>query len=154
MNGIVAKTAFLFFLFFTAESYAFSCKIATTSVNFGNYDVFSNFNLDSTGTIIVDCNNKEERPMHVTITLNAGRSGSFNPRQMTSSRGSDRLRYNLYIDPSHVTIWGDGTGGSSFVTALVDRTSTLKQDVYGRIPPRQNVGVGDYRDVLTATVLW
>ena len=139
-------------VFLAVESHAFSCKIATTSVNFGNYDVFSSFVLDSTGTISVDCNNLENKPMTIKITLTAGNSGKFIPRQMSSS--NDRLSYNLYTDPSHVTIWGDGTGGSSVVTSVVDRTSTINALVYGRIFPGQNVGVGIYNDQLTATVFW
>jgi len=154
MKSMVKSALVLCVLFLAAESHAFSCKIATTSVNFGNYDVFSSFYLDSTGTISVDCNNQENRPMNIKITLTAGNSGKFSPRQMSSSSGSDRLSYNLYSDPSHNTIWGDGTGGSSVVTSVVDRTSTINALVYGRIFPGQNVGVGIYNDQLTATVFW
>ncbi len=141
-------------LLLASETLAFNCKIATTPVNFGSYDVFSKFVMDSTGTITVTCNNPEKKPINITITLSAGGSGSFNPRQMLSSSGSDRLNYNLYSNPSHTVIWGDGTGGSSFVSSMVDRTTTFNSLVYGRILPGQNVGVGNYSDMLTATVNW
>jgi spore coat protein U-like protein len=152
MNCMVKSALSICILFLAAESYAFSCRIATTPVNFGNYDVFSRFVQDSTGTISVSCNNPGKKPINITITLTAGSSGRFNPRQMSSS--NDRLSYNLYSDPNHMVIWGDGTGGSSTVSSIVTKSTAFNSLVYGRIPPGQNVGVGNYSDVLTATVIW
>lgn len=154
MNGIVKSALSICILFLAAESYAFNCRIATTPVNFGNYDVFSSYVLDSTGTITVSCNNPEQKPFSIMITLSAGGSGVFNPRKMSSSSGADRLSYNLFTNPSRTVIWGDGTGGSSTVSSLITRTSTFNSLLYGRISAGQNVSVGNYSDVLTATVNW
>ncbi|MDD2320262.1 MAG: spore coat U domain-containing protein [Geobacteraceae bacterium] len=154
MKSLVRVTLFLCTLLICAESFAFTCRIATTPVNFGTYDVFSRFVLDSTGTVSVTCNNIEKKPMSIRVTLSAGNSGVFNPRELRSTSGPDRLSYYLFSDPSMTVVWGDGTGGSSYVSAVVTRDSTLTSLIYGRIPPGQNVSVGSYSDVLTATVLW
>jgi spore coat protein U-like protein len=154
MRSLVKFVLLLSVLFIYSESFAFTCRISTTPVNFGTYDVFSRFVQDSTGTISVRCNNLEKKPMSVKITLSAGSSGMFNPREMISTSGQDRLRYYLFSDPSMTVIWGDGTGGSSYVPATVIRDSTFNALIYGRIPPGQNVSVGNYSDVLTATVIW
>lgn len=155
MNDLLKSALFLCTLFFPAAScYAFNCTLATTPVNFGNYDVFSGYSLDSTGTLTVSCSNPEKKPITVNISINSGLSGNFNPRQMQGSNGTDRLNYYLFTDPSGAVIWGDGTGGSTTVFSTVTRTSTLTSTIYGRIPARQNVSVGTYTDLLTATVTW
>jgi spore coat protein U-like protein len=154
MNCLVTTVIFFCALFYVGECRAFNCRISTTPVNFGVYDVFSRSVLDSTGTITVICNNPQQKPITITVTLNAGGSGSFNPRQMRASGGTDRLNYYLFSDPSRTIIWGDGTGGSSYVTGVVTRYGAFNALVYGRIPAGQNVSLGNYGDVLTATVNW
>ncbi|MDD2582710.1 MAG: spore coat U domain-containing protein [Desulfuromonadaceae bacterium] len=141
-------------LLFSTECYAFNCSIATTPINFGNYDVFSNQALDSSGTITVDCNNPDQKPIKIDISINSGSSGKFNPRQMQGANGTDRLNYYVFTDPSGAAIWGDGTGGSSIVSTIVTKNSILNSNVYARIPAGQNVSVGTYTDLLTATVSW
>jgi spore coat protein U-like protein len=59
------------------------------------------------------------------------------------------LSYNLYLDPTRLTIWGDGSAG----TGTVNSTGiTGSSTVYGRIPARQNAVVGMYADVVIVTV--
>jgi spore coat protein U-like protein len=59
------------------------------------------------------------------------------------------LSYNLYLDPTRLTIWGDG----SATTGTVSGTGiTGSYTVYGRIPARQNAVVGIYADIVTVTV--
>lgn len=154
MNSLARLVLTICILFFAAETHAFNCRISTTPVNFGVYDVFSSYVQDSTGTITVTCQNPEMKPLPVVISLNAGGSGTFNPRQMRASSGTDRLNYYLFTDPSRTVIWGDGTGGSSIVSSQITKSTTFNAVVYGRILPGQNVGVGNYSDVLTATVTW
>lgn len=154
MNSMMKSALFFCTLFFVAECYAFNCRISTTPVNFGSYDVFSSYVQDSTGTIAISCNNPEKKPITIRVTLSAGGSGKFNPRQMRAASGTDRLNYYLFTDPSRTVIWGDGTGGSSSVSSVINKDSSFTSLVYGRILPGQNVGVGNYSDVLTATVIW
>ncbi|MHC1697412.1 MAG: spore coat U domain-containing protein [Geobacteraceae bacterium] len=154
MRNLVGFALFFSVLFISAASFGFTCRISTTPVNFGNYDVFSPFVLDSTGTVNVSCNNLDKWPLSIKVTLSVGNSGRFNPREMKATSGQDRLKYYLFSDPSMTVVWGDGTGGSSYVPATVTRNSTFNALIYGRVPPGQNVSVGEYSDVLTATVIW
>ncbi len=124
--------------------HAANCSIATTSVAFGTYDVFAASPNDSgTGTVTVDCKGSSGE-----VTLSTGQSGVYASRKMTS--GANALSYNLYTSAARSTIWGDGTGGSSSITAGKNATTTLT--VYGRIPAGQDAAAGTYTDSVTATV--
>jgi len=130
------------------------CNISVTTIAFGTYDVFALAPLDSTGQITVGCTQN----IHTaTITISKSTtSGTFNPRQMKLTTGSDILNYNIFTTSARTTIWGDGTGGTSSVQAnrppgKPNPWSTILT-MYARIPSGQNVSVGSYSDTLTVTV--
>lgn len=134
----------------TASAAQAACTVTATAIGFGNYDVFLAAPANATGTITVTCTNR------VTETISIGTSatsGMFNPRQMRRLTGTDRLNYNLFIDPAMLTIWGDGTLGTSTVSRRVRRNTPWVSTVYARIPAGQDVSVGAYSDTLTVTVL-
>ena len=120
------------------------CTVSTSGLNFGNYDVFSPLNDDITATVNVDCPSDTA----YSIWLSSG-SGTFSSR--TLRNGSLLLGYNLYLDPTHLTIWGDGSAGTGTVSGT-GTGSNIATTVYGRIPAGQNVSVGPYADVVTITV--
>ena len=68
--------------------------------------------------------------------------------------GSNTLNYNLYRDAARTTIWGDGSGGTSFfqvsVLPLLPTSGTVT--VYGRIPALQDAHTGSYSDSIVATI--
>ncbi|MDB6106077.1 MAG: spore Coat Protein domain protein [Gammaproteobacteria bacterium] len=118
------------------------CNVSTVGLNFGNYDVFSTLDDDITGTIGVSC----QASTSYSISLSSG-SGTYSARTLLSA--GNVLSYNLYLDPTRLTIWGDG----SAATGTVSGTGiTGSYTVYGRIPARQNAVVGVYADILTVTV--
>ena len=123
---------------------AAGCTVSTTGLNFGNYDVFSTLNDDITATIDVNCPNGTA----YSIWLSSG-SGTFASRTLTAIGSA--LAYNLYVDPTRLTIWGDGTGGTATVSGTGTGTN-VETTVYGRIPAGQNVAVGSYSDLITVTV--
>jgi len=149
-------TLFFFFGIFNVEM-ALSqsqCTIGVTAVSFGNYETFSSNPTDAAGTITVNCG---FRVVRATVTLGvSSTSGTFNPRRMKQSGGSDLLAYNVYTNPARTVIFGDGTGGTSNI--LLRRPTGPPRDwsetitTYGRIPPGQDVSVGTYSDTLSATV--
>lgn len=143
----------MYLLFRTVAADAFNCSITTTSLNFGIYDVFSQFPLDSTGALTVTCTNPEKKPLPITLTLTAGGSGNYAQRQLLSTTGGI-LNYNLYSDASRTIVFGDGSGGTSTFNNVISKTTPWSITYYGRIPARQNVVPGVYTDTLTATVLW
>jgi spore coat protein U-like protein len=118
------------------------CSVNTVGLNFGNYDVFTTLDNDITGTINVNC----QTSTSYSISLSSG-TGSYTSRTLMSA--GNLLNYNLYLDPTRLTIWGDGSAATGTVSgAGITGSST----VYGRIPARQNAVVGIYADIVTVTV--
>jgi spore coat protein U-like protein len=139
-------------LIFADAAFA-ACNVSTTAVSFGAYNVLSPGATDSTGSITIVCD--EAPPPDVTVAIGQSpNSGGFNPRQMKLVGGTDLLSYNLYTNASYTNIWGDGTSGTvtQTVRAIKNRPQTLQ--VYGRMPPGQDVSTGSYNDTLTVTINW
>jgi spore coat protein U-like protein len=130
--------------FVCAPAVAATCTISPQSVSFGNYDPLSVQPLDGVGNIAVRC----DAETSFTITFSSG-TGSYAVRRMTS--GANALEYNLFTDPSRLTVWGDGTAGSATVGATA---SSAEEAVYGRIAARQNVPAGTYTDVVVVTITY
>ena len=153
MSRITATLAALFFLFLWADDSAGKgrCWVTITSVNFGSYDIFATAPTDSTGAVSVYCN--QENLISASIGPSTT-SGSFNPRQMRLSTGTDLMDYNLYRDTSRTQIWGDGTGGTFTVAGTVARKGTGNYTIYGRIPPGQDISAGLYMETITVTLTW
>ena len=127
-----------------APAWAVQCNVNVQGISFGAYDTFDNQGRDSTANIGVNC----DVAIAYAIALSPG-SDSYASRSMTS--GADRLRYNLYTDASRTTVWGDGTSGSLTVAGFATPANHV---VYGRIPARQNVRIGNYSDNITVTVTY
>jgi len=131
-----------------------SCSISATPVAFGNYNPLSSSAVTTTGTISVTCSALvASLNVSYTVTLSQGNSGSYTPRTMT--HGIYSLQYNLYLDSLYSSIWGNGSGGTSFLTdsyILNLFSETRNYTVYGRVPGSQNVGTGSYTDSIVATV--
>lgn len=122
-----------------------ACTVSTSGLNFGIYDVFSTVNDDVAGTINVNCSSGT----NYSIGLSSGTSGSYSSRSMTN--GPYVLLYNLFTDPTRLTIWGDGSAGTSTFSGA-GTGSNIGTPVYGRIPAGQNAYVGSYADSITVTV--
>jgi spore coat protein U-like protein len=124
-----------------------TCNASTAAVNFGIYDVFlippGTPCYSATGTITVTC----DAPADVVVTIGPGSAGSF-PRKM--SYGAELLEYYLYQDARCKDEWTDISGVSKRVVV----PKPLILDVYGRITPLQDAGVGAYSDTLTVTVTY
>jgi spore coat protein U-like protein len=141
-----------------AQSAPGRCDVTASGLNFGGYDVFALSPTDTTGTISVTCTvppGHPQGPQTVTISLSPGGSGSFIQRRMQLLGGDTyQLNYNLYTNPGASSIWGDGSGGSQTLTNMVDRDNPWHATIFGRIPPGQNVRIGQYSDSITVTIEW
>ena len=131
-----------------------ACKITTTPLTFGSYDVFLLTAKAATAQVTITCNNKATDPATVQLTLSPGGSGNFGQRMMTGSGGGAPLLYNIYTTAGLSVILGDGSGGSTAPSALVDKTAPWVVTLYGSIPAQQSVLVGTYTDSLIATILY
>ena len=129
-----------------------ACRVTTTGLGFGAYDVFAAPPRDTTGTVTVVCDRNP--PTDVTISIGASpTSGGFQPRRMRHASQADRMNYNLFTTASMTTVWGDGSAGTSTVFfRRVNRNRPQTATIYGRIPPGQNVSVGAYSDSVTVTI--
>jgi len=125
------------------------CRITTVPLAFGTYLPGNTAAHDVTGEVEVSCRGRQAS---FQIAISPGTSGSFTTRLMVSA--SHQLLYNLYRDPAHTLIWGDGTGGTALNSGDMSRNG--REDfvlpIYGRIPPQQSVGAGLYSDEVIITV--
>jgi spore coat protein U-like protein len=125
-----------------------SCSISSTSVIFGNYNVFNGSNLDSTGTITYRCN---ATAANVSISLSTGLSSTYSPRVM--AKGAETLAYNLYRNAARTTIWGDGTGGTAvYFRANPPNNRNVNVTIFGRVFAGQDVSAGPFDDTIAATI--
>lgn len=139
---------------------AITCSVSAGSVVFGAYDPLAGSDRDSTGSVTVECTKRGifGETVEYEVRLNAGNSGLFTPRAMSS--GADTLEYNLHIDPTHTTIWGDGTGGTVSQNGTLSwgffgfGTKTQSFTTYGRVFGSQFVSAGSYQDTIMVTVLY
>jgi spore coat protein U-like protein len=124
------------------DASAFGCAISATSIDFGSYRALRPGDLVSLGTISYSCTGTRGR---ISIALSQGSAQSVSLRSMR--QGAKSLSYNLYLDPTGSSIWGDGTDGSQVYIARGSADGvTVRLTVYGKVPPLQDASVGEYRD--------
>lgn len=127
---------------------AAGCTVLVDAVAFGSYSVFDPQPTSAAGKIRYACTQPVDPPV---IRMSAGHASSFAPRAMTST--ADSLDYNLFLDASCTTVWGDGTAGTSVYTASAPASGEgYEVNVYGCIPERQNVRAGSYSDTIVVTI--
>lgn len=131
-----------------------SCTVrASGALAFGTYDTVNS--LSGATTIRVRCariNQGAGGAVSYSISLSAG-AGSYAARQLKS--GANVLRYNLYADPAHTIVWGDGTGGTVTVSGSFTSPPNIQNatsTVYGLIPGAQNVAPGTYASPSRITI--
>jgi spore coat protein U-like protein len=123
-----------------------NCTLGMSSAAFGTYNPLSSSSLDTTGTLTYSCNLTAPLP---TIALSRGASSSYSPRTMTSA-GGGQLQYNLYLDPIHLIVWGDGADLSTSRFIAIGLLGQVT--FFGSIPAHQSAPAGSYADTLVATI--
>ncbi|WP_082446894.1 spore coat U domain-containing protein [Sphingomonas sp. Leaf226] len=149
MIGRSAITAaFVFALPATAApAAAASCSVSPQALTLGSYDPFATAPQDAVTGIAITCDVETS----VVIAIGPG-NGDYGTRTMTG--GAQALLYNLYIDPAHSRVWGDGTNGSSTVSSTAVATSTAIP-VYARAPARQTqLKPESYSDILWVSITY
>ena len=116
------------------------------NMNFGTYSVFSGSALTATSAFKLTCTVGDTG----RVKLTTGGSGSYSPRKMAHTAApAANLNYNLYRDAANLLTWGDGTGGTTFLTFTATAGNTvLTGFVYGTIPAGQVVPNGTYLDTI------
>ena len=129
---------------------ASKCLMQGETLSFGTYDpasANSSSALNATGSLQIKCT----RNTNATISMDAGQYASRaagTSRAMRSADGENYLSYDLYLDPARSTVWNNvnkavysGSGASAPATL----------SIYGAVPASQDVGDGQYNDVVTIT---
>lgn len=121
------------------------CQVSATNIDFGDYRAVTAAELDANSTVAVRCT----LATAYEIGLDQGLGGSsVTDRKML--QGANELSYQLFRDPGRTQNWGN-----TLTSDTVAGTGTgINQNfqVYGRIPPNQNVATGTYSDTITVTV--
>jgi spore coat protein U-like protein len=129
-----------------------ACTISTTGISFGNYDATSLVPKDASGSVTVACALGTAANVRMGQGANAatGSTDAAPLRQMAT--GTDRLRYDLYQDATHLVAWANTAGtGQAYVGLGPLGGTTLT--IYGRVPINQNAPVANgYSDTVTASV--
>jgi spore coat protein U-like protein len=131
-----------------------SCSASTTGISFGGYDPTASAPRDGAGSVTLSCTGVISLAGTIDIAISPGLSGDALARQM--AQGSARLNYNLYTTASRTTIWGNGSSGTSTVTATLNGLLSFSQTVpvYGRIAAGQWLQAGAYADSLIVTITY
>jgi len=152
MNKLIRlATLLLLTMLWLPKASGDNCNVSATNLAFGSFSPLTDSTVDSTATITVFCN----KAIPYTIALSPGGSGTYSPRRMTN--GGNYLEYNLYSDAGYSQVWGNGTGGSSMVSGLIDvRFGFKEHTVYGRIPlsTQRSAVAGSYSDSIIVTVTY
>lgn len=125
------------------------CTIRATPLVFGVYNPESSIPNNSTARLKVLCT--LNTPYYVTLDQGANDGGTTRLRRMSGPEHS-RIRYMLTQNPTHTINWGNVIG----VDAKFGVGTGLRQTlvVYGQIPPKQNVGIGSYRDIVNVGIIF
>jgi spore coat protein U-like protein len=127
------------------------CSVVGSKIVFPPYDVYSTTPLDAVGELQYKCSpDQKDTTPNIRIVFGPSADGGF-VRGM--SFGGDTLKYNVYIDPLRTTVWGDGSVGTiaySAACCAVGKFAIL--NMYGRIPPGQDVKAGSYVDSLLMSI--
>ena len=124
------------------------CTITTTDVSFGNYDpIVANqaVPLDGAGSVTVTCT----QGAVATISIDTGSNAQGTTRRMAG--GPQFLNYDLYKDAGRAAVWGN-TGVAAMTLSAAPSTAPRTYQVFGRVPPAQDVAAGSYLDRTLATV--
>jgi spore coat protein U-like protein len=136
----------------------FTCTVSASGIAFGNYNPLTPTGDSSAGSWSVTCNaiGSGSATVAGTLTLSTGSSGTYAARTMKS--GTHALQYNIYLTPSHTQVIGDGSAGtlalSDSGTVTAGQVYQITGNMYGFMPPSQDVPAGSYSDSIVVTVTY
>lgn len=114
-----------------------TCTPASTTINFGAYDVLGGAPLDGAGSFSVACRNDNNRRASIAFVAKLATAPA---RALATVGEPDRLSYQVYVDSARTQPWGDGTAGTFTINGAVavparDTVTVGPISYYGRITP-------------------
>ncbi len=134
-----------------------ACTATTTDLAFGTYNPIAGANHDATGTVSATCTSGTDYNIALNAGTNPSTAGDVMTRRMKDA-GSNYLSYQIYLDNTRSTVWGDGTSGvlnPSNSTFFTGTGSAQSYTAYGRIPVTAGntaAPEGSYTDTVVVTV--
>lgn len=132
--------------------------MSATGIAFGSYNPLNSVGDSAVGSWTVICTaiGSGSATVAGTLTLSTGLSGSYAARTMKF--GTNALQYNIYLTPSHTQVIGDGSAGtyapSDSGTVTAGQVYQVTGNMYGYLPPSQDVAPGSYADTIVVTVTY
>jgi spore coat protein U-like protein len=119
------------------------CSVQLQGVSFGTVDVTRRE--ESTGSIRVSCDRAQAFLVEIGGPLSGGQ------RRMQAAGGAS-LRYELYGDPGHHHVLGDGLTIGAPLGGASDGAQAQTFTVYGVVPPQPGTPPGAYFDAPVVTL--
>jgi spore coat protein U-like protein len=143
-----------------------SCTVGVSPMQFGTYDPFAPDDLDVQGHLGFHCEATDTRSalpstltrltkilntVKVKISINQGVSSSYYDRFMLGQGG--QVHYQLYLDPTHLEIWGDGRRPTGQYVNKIEPDGVIHNvPIFGRIFAGQSVVAGMFVDTVVVTL--
>ena len=135
----------------TSEAFSQSCTVGMQNINFGNVDVTTGAPVDTTATLLVECEGFVGGGGRLCINIGAGSSGDATSRKMLGP-GATTIRYDLYTNAARTIVWGSWQTGYKSPGVQADvNNGTTNFTVYGRLlGSQQTAASGAYSSTFTA----
>jgi spore coat protein U-like protein len=136
-----------------------SCSISSSGLAFGRYQPLTFAGkLTSTdrtvdATVSIACV-AVSTGGNYTISLGPSpHSNTIIPRYLAHDSGGPGMAFNVYLDSTFTTVWGDGFSGAHITGSIPVGDSMQSRTVFGRVPAGQNqLRAGSYSSSLTMTI--
>jgi spore coat protein U-like protein len=138
-----------------------SCSISSSGLTFGRYQPLTfagkltSTDASTDATVSIVCSAITTGGSY-RISLGPSRLGSsIIPRYLAHHAGGAGMAFNVYLDSTYTTVWGDGFTGSVLTGSIPVGDSSQIRTVFGRVPANQNhLRAGSYSSSLTMTIAY
>jgi spore coat protein U-like protein len=161
-RGIARAAALLlFWLACAGNSLAGACSVTSSGMSFGQYQPLTfagklaSTDRTSDTSIAVVCTAIASGGSY-TISLGpSAQSNSIVPRYLWHDGGGPGMAFNIYLDATYTSVWGDGFTGTVLRGNIPAGDSTQSHSVFGRVPAGQSqLPAGNYSGPLTMTIVY
>lgn len=144
-----------------AAGLAGSCSVSTTGMAFGRYQP-----LTFAGKLTSNDRTSDAAISIACTAIAAGGSYSISlgptvqgnsivPRYLGHDAGGPGMAFNVYLDPTFTSVWGDGFTGALIAGSIPSGDSAQSHTVFGRVPAGQNqLRAGNYSSSVTMTITY
>lgn len=109
-----------------------------------------------TSKVMVSCNvdggGASTHAEKYKVSLSTGKSNPFTSRKVEDNANHE-IAYNVFVNPNHTGVFGDGTNSTKQLTGSVNTTTDDTFTIYAKMDATDtNPVAGSYNDYLTLSV--